>query len=338
MQYHPIGTLPEYASLRDLVSRLPTREFAPITHFPADDFLQKREGRDGQRKMDILPLRASDWLRVEESYNTAVFEKRGLLKSVPELTYCTSNPHSLAGKEALTLGVRYLCDRYPERFTLIRGGIYDSVFQKQLPIYPYRQHPLLALGEIVEEDLLLLESDQKGEYRITSICACFPSHWSIHQKLGQSLSEVHESVPNLNKNLGSKIDTMMHNLPPEHPVTRMNMLVNFDPRWSQFPALVKERPYPTSSLEYSTIGERLYLRNERETIVKLPMTRGVLFTIKTYQTPFSHLPGWACSKLADFHDGFDPEYRDKYRKLSLEEGEMVIAWLRERARVFPDNP
>lgn len=338
MQYHPIGTLNEHSILKEVVSRLPLREYAPTTHFPAQDFALKREGRDGQKKMDILPLKASDWFRVEESYDTAVFEKLGLLRSVPELTYCSNNPHSLAGKEALSLAIRYLCERYPERFSLVSSGIQDSVFQREIPIDSHHQDPILTLGGIVEEDLLLLELDPQGEYRISSICACFPSHWSIHQKLGQSLAEVHEGVPNLNKNLASKIDTMMHNLPPEHPVTRMNMLVNFDPRWSQFPVLVKERPYTTPPLEYSTIGEQLYLRNERETIVKLPMTRGVLFTIKTYQTPFSHLPGWACSKLADFHEGFDPDYRDNYRKLSLDEGKMVIEWLRERARVLADNP
>jgi hypothetical protein len=337
MHYHPIGTLPEHSALREVVARLPFREFAPFTRFPSEDFAQKREGSDGHKKMDIVPLQRSDWFRVEETYDTAISERKSLLESVPELTYCTNNPHSLAAKEALTLGVRFLCERYSERFTLSEAGMRDSVFQRDYAINPRSNHSLQALGGVVEEDLLLLEMDPREVYRVTSICACFPSHWSIHQKLGQSLAEIHESVPNLNENLRSKIDSMMKNLPPERPVTRINMLVNFDPRWSQFPALVKERPYPVSPLEYSSIGDQLYLRNERETIVKLPMTLGVLFTIKTYQIPFSKLPGWACSKLADFHEGFDPVYRDRYRKLSQEEGVMVVEWLRERAKIIPGD-
>jgi hypothetical protein len=191
--------------------------------------------------------------------------------------------------------------------------------------------PLLILASIVDEDLVVMELDNERRYRVSAVCACCPSHWSIHQKLGKTLQEVHEPVPNLNSNIGAQIDQLIDRLPTHRAVSRINMLVNFDPRWSQFPALIDSHPFPHTDLERFSIGDLLYLRNERETITKLPETSAILFTIKTYQVPFRLLPGWACEKLASYHDGFDRGYREGYRKLSDAEHELVVGWLRERA-------
>jgi len=291
----------------------------------------KRPGADGQRKMDVLALQDQDWFRIEDTYEQVMCHKLELIRSCRDLVYAASPAAGRGAQEAFELASQYLTQRFSHRFGMSDGELIDLHTGRRARVGEGDSAPLLSLASIVDEDLVVMELDNAGRYRVSAVCACCPSHWSIHQKLGKTLQEVHEPVPNLNSNIGAQIDQLVDRLPTNRAVARINMLVNFDPRWSQFPALIESSPFPHTDLERSSIGDLLYLRNERETITKLPETRAILFTIKTYQVPFRLLPGWACEKLASYHEGFDRGYRVGYRKLSESEHELVVDWLRRRA-------
>ena len=76
-----------------------------------------------------------------------------------------------------------------------------------------------------------------------------------------------------------------------------------------------------------TAGDRLFLRVERETIRRFPRTNCVLFTIRTYVRPLSHLvdrPNDA-HRLADALANLPDDVRDYKRTTELTEA--AVHWL-----------
>jgi hypothetical protein len=74
-------------------------------------------------------------------------------------------------------------------------------------------------------------------------------------------------------------------------------------------------------------GERLFLRVERETFRRFPETRCVLFTLRTYVRPLSHLAGRPddARRLAEALRAMPPDVAD-YKKVS-ELAPPAVAWL-----------
>jgi hypothetical protein len=74
-------------------------------------------------------------------------------------------------------------------------------------------------------------------------------------------------------------------------------------------------------------GDRLFLRVERETIRRFPVTGAVLFTIRTYIRPLRHLverPEDA-ARLAEALDNLPDDVRDYKRTSELTA--PALAWL-----------
>src|SRR5205807_1598666 len=68
---------------------------------------------------------------------------------------------------------------------------------------------LAALGRALEPDFLLLASDEVGTFRLAAGSVCFPSSWSLVEKMGRPLEEIHDVVPGLNDQLGKAIQSYL---------------------------------------------------------------------------------------------------------------------------------
>jgi hypothetical protein len=147
-------------------------------------------------------------------------------------------------------------------------------------------HPLDAAGRLVQEDLcVMVESD--GRYRLEAASLCFPSHWRLHDKLGHSLATIHDPVPHYAEELAAKVDTFFDRLRADRPVQRRNLSIhNHD-------ELFRPGPHesPGSFAPDPSGVDQVWLRSERQTLVRLARTGAVLFTIKTQQCPVVALAG-----------------------------------------------
>lgn len=52
-----------------------------------------------------------------------------------------------------------------------------------------------ALGQVWEPDFLLLHSEGGVPHRLLAGCVCFPSSWSLAEKIGKPLQTIHGVVP-----------------------------------------------------------------------------------------------------------------------------------------------
>jgi Haem-dependent oxidative N-demethylase, alpha subunit-like len=77
-----------------------------------------------------------------------------------------------------------------------------------------------------EPDWVLLRQDAEGAFRLVAGVVCFPSMWSLREKLGRTIAEIHEPVAGLNASLGAKIDTFLARVRPEQDWERENWGLN----------------------------------------------------------------------------------------------------------------
>jgi hypothetical protein len=141
----------------------------------------------------------------------------------------------------------------------------------------------LALGEVWEPDFLLLQSQPDGVVRLVAGCVCFPSSWSLAEKMGHPIEHIHGVVPGLNPALGSPIQNFLSRLKPGAAWLRANWGLSRSPELNQHP----ERKLPR--LDELVELEEVWLRIEHQALVALPETWGVLFGIRIAVHPLAEI-------------------------------------------------
>jgi Haem-dependent oxidative N-demethylase, alpha subunit-like len=133
---------------------------------------------------------------------------------------------------------------------------------------------LARLGEALEPDLLLLSPDDGGRFRLRGGVLCFPTGWALREKLGQPLEAIHGVVPGLNAALGAPIHQFLSRLRPGPAWLRSNWGLAASDELNLHPGRALPPLAPPVTLE------RAWLRVERQALLVLPRTHGVLFGIR----------------------------------------------------------
>jgi hypothetical protein len=140
---------------------------------------------------------------------------------------------------------------------------------------------LRQLGGRMDVDFLLLAQDSAQRLRLLGGCVCFPSSWSLAEKLGEPVETIHEVVPGLNGQLGVPIATFLRRLGPGITWLRANWGLSRSAELNQHP----ERQLPR--LGAGVTLPEVFLRVEDQALVKLPRTDGVLFGIRVTVYPLA---------------------------------------------------
>lgn len=139
---------------------------------------------------------------------------------------------------------------------------------------------LRQLGRVFEPDLLFL-TPLDGEFRLVAGCVCFPSSWSLEEKVGRTLGEIHSPVPGLNAQLAAPITQFLHRLAPGIAWCRENWGLSASPEPNQHPSMRIPRLTADATLEGT------WLRVERQALVALPRSGGVCFGIRVESHPLT---------------------------------------------------
>jgi hypothetical protein len=145
--------------------------------------------------------------------------------------------------------------------------------------------PLDWLGRQVQEDLLILSGASADGMRLVAGQLCFPNAWCLDDKMGKSFLGIHHEVPLFAEYLGRSSNLLLERLKPGRPVWRVNWSIKATPRLNHIPRFFYEAQQAYQNFTVENIGERSFLRIERQTLSRLPGTSDILFTIHTYQAP-----------------------------------------------------
>lgn len=228
--------------------------------------------------MGVKALDPADWLEFGEDAGQQLAERRRLLDQRPGEVLA-----ALPGSEAAAAELAALVLEHLGRFARDRYRVgEDQIVELATGVSFERAGapPLDMVGRLVQEDFCLLQ--QRDErYRLTAAVLCFPAHWSLAEKLGRPLIDIHAPVPGFAEQLGGPVERLFDNLSVNKPVQRLNWsLVDTD-------ALFLPPAHRREQVEIAAedMGALLRLRVERQTLRRLARSGAVVFGIRTHVTP-----------------------------------------------------
>jgi hypothetical protein len=133
---------------------------------------------------------------------------------------------------------------------------------------------LVALGRVWEADFLLLKRGETEGIRLFGGCVCFPSSWTLTEKTGHRLEEIHEPVPTLNADLGARIDSFLTRMKPGTAWCRANWGLSRSAELNYHPE--RKLPRLTPPLR----EDEAWLRIENQVLTPLAAGAGILFGIR----------------------------------------------------------
>ncbi len=132
----------------------------------------------------------------------------------------------------------------------------------------------------VPEDLVVM-IPENGTYHLMAASLCSPSHWRLEEKIGRAMREVHDPIPGIHDDLSDRIDRFFDHLKVDHPVERFNWSVQLGDALHALP--------DHDMIAAQNAAAALFYRVERQTLVRLPVTGAIAFTIRVYIDPIEAL-------------------------------------------------
>ncbi|WZH43081.1 hypothetical protein QYS62_004083 [Fusarium acuminatum] len=211
----------------------------------------------------------------------------------------------------------YLTARYPKIFQL-NDGILRNTLTGEAFTYPASnpKEAMATAAKLVQDDLVIMVEEEDGEYHLDAGAVCLPGFWRLSEKFRMSLDTLHieAKVPHYRAKLQKSMNRFFKGMLPEKAVVRNNFFIQLDDglHWSH--RMGDQSSNEVASWESAnnkglTI-EDLYFRSERQSLRRLPRSKALLFTIRTYFEPITtiaqepHVPG----RLAEAIDNWDDEH------------------------------
>ncbi|WP_245990169.1 heme-dependent oxidative N-demethylase family protein [Tabrizicola piscis] len=220
-----------------------------------------------RRLPGILPVEGQGWLTQDEAYGPQMALRDRLIAAQAPAVHALLPEAEPAAAELYGIILDRLANTPGFKITATSAHRPDG---GEVPLDPAQ--PLRTLGRLVQEDLCLLQA-RGEEYRLTGAILCFPASWSLDQKIGRQMTDIHTPVAVYDDGMARRVNRLFDAIRPEQPLWRMNYLTYDDHVLFQPRREGEKRPQPT---------DHTYIRCERQCLLRLPVTRAVVFTIHTY--------------------------------------------------------
>jgi dimethylamine monooxygenase subunit A len=203
----------------------------------------------------VQPVQGDDWLRVDDAFAGQMGKRDRLIRDHAPLVHALLPKADAAAGELYARVLGCLGPGYRVTGT-------DVTRPDGVVVALDETRPLLTLGRLVQEDLCILQ-DNGAEHVLTGAILCFPASWTLAEKIGRPMVAIHTPVPDYDTRIATSVQRLW----------RANALVYDDATLHQPRREGERRPKPV---------EGLYLRSERQSFVRLPVTGAVVFAIHTY--------------------------------------------------------
>lgn len=185
---------------------------------------------------------------------------------------------------------------------------------------------LVHLGRHWEPDVTWMHSAAEDTHRLVGGVVCFPSSWSLPEKLGQPMELVHAPVPDMRPQLAAPIERLFRRLSPGEAWLRDNANFSRDALWNHHPAIPRRR------LDETVTPAEFWIRHETQLLMKLPDSGSLLFAIRVDPYPLSRFLAepLLATRLAEWLAGMTPAAA-AYKGLTTARPK-VLEWLGDAAR------
>jgi hypothetical protein len=233
--------------------------------------------------MGLRPLDLSRWLEVD-GHRSEELDLKGDLLAAAHAQVFAAHPGSEAASDELLGMIVANLDRYhPGLVTDVGGGRYREESTGRLA-GGSGMHPLEVASRLVQEDLCIMIRSP-SDWVLGAASVCFPSRWSLAQKMGRDLAAIHAPVPGYESSLASPTAAFFDRLQEDRPVWRLNWTLVTDPALHQPGGGRRRAPGQPPA----DPGRQVWFRVERQTLRRMRHSPAVCFTIRTYVTALEEL-------------------------------------------------
>ncbi len=237
----------------------------------------------------IRPLEPGDWILGDDRLVRELALKDELIAARRDDVFRAEPGTEDAQREVFERLAAHLVEHRPEIYRR-SGDAIEIVPAVRIIRLDHDAPPLLAASRLVQDDLVLMRRGEDG-WRLAAASLCFPSSWSLAEKFGRPLDDIHAPVPGFGAGTrpAALIARMFDALRPEAPVRRENWSLQADD------ALPKPRDESgrttraIKALRRFADDAMVFVRVERQTLTKLPVSGDILFTIRIHVDPLEAL-------------------------------------------------
>lgn len=216
----------------------------------------------------IQSLAMADWLIRDEAFAGQMARRDALVAESAPVVLAMDPAAQPAAAELLDLVLARLGPGY---------AVSDGVMRPDEVAVPLdRSDPMRTLARLVQEDMVIMEKRPdlgSDEHLLTAAALCFPASWMLAEKFMRPLTGIHIPVASYDANIAARVQRMFDGVQVDRPLWRWNGLHYADPELHQPRSETDKRPRPDNPR---------YFRTERQSLVRLPVSRAVVFSIHTY--------------------------------------------------------
>ena len=241
---------------------------------------------------------------VDEHYVSEMRDRAMVLAEDP--LRCQSLPHmELAGWDLLELIMENFARDYPQGFSLTNDGnrwhwinrplqIEQSFTFMDILTLPYG--PMEYITRQAQGDWTL-QDQRDDDLWLEAGMVTTQADWSLDFDIGMRFHEWHAPVP-LAHDMGvfDRALKFLLNLQLGAPVRRFNWTMTVDPLLDTSPETYPVWGPTRATLTPDTVGARMHLRVELQTLIRLPRSNAIVFPIRCYLIRFDELvsvPKWS---------------------------------------------
>lgn len=242
---------------------------------------------------------------IDQHYHTELALKNELLVHNHQRFFqALSNTQALQW-EVLEIILPSIARSYPEHFELTIGD-HNWTWQNRLlaettqfipgDLDSLPLAPLDWLGRQIQEDLLILSGTKEDGMPLVAGHLCFPNAWCLDDKMTLPFLAIHHPVPLFMTAVGHPAYLLLERLKTDRPVWRINWSLVTTAQLSLTPDVVQQGKLHHHTMIPANIGNNCFVRVEKQTLLRLPRTNAILFTVHTYREPIASVietPGHA---------------------------------------------
>lgn len=257
---------------------------AVVTHTPYD-------GTSKPFAIGLKQAEPRDWIEPDGHLEAYLAEKDRLYAELPDKVFVAEPQTRAAQQEVLDLLVAHLTERFPETYRLEGGRCLVAGTDRAIDIANPGDNPLIAASKLVQEDLILMRQGEDG-WRLAAGSLCFPSSWKLTEKFGLPIHHIHGPVPGFGP--GTRMAELIARMFDKLAVLVERFNWSIQANGDLYHPLSDRQRIVRSAKTHSTFADadaagRAFIRVERQTLRKLPVSGDILFTIRIYLDPLAVL-------------------------------------------------
>jgi dimethylamine monooxygenase subunit A len=234
---------------------------------------------DYRLQIGLKSLDLKEWVEIDEHWETTLARKKQLLKEHHDVCLQALAPCESGAFELHQLLAEHLSQHFPDKYVWQNNQM--TVLGESYSAPQTFTEALEQIALWTQEDWAILSA--KPPVVLEGACICFPSRWSLKDKIGRDTFAIHAPVPKFDT-IARPAQGFLERVSADKPMWRLNWTLHDSDE------LFCPKPHPSSpDLSLKNILGRTWVRIERQTLRRLPTTQAVVFSIRTYIHPVQEI-------------------------------------------------